>query len=474
MTFTDDFPTDATLGPLTERFDAESVLAACREQMLDVTSKLAVPAEVKDRWQHARMIEALYHPGRYLRAAYAFVPDPSVTERRVWPEGDVVYVHVPVRQPMSRRGELIRVNGTEAELYRFPNDRRLRGLRKFAGQDAAMAIWQGWLDASGTNQRLAPETLQRHLLRYVPEQKWVVRLRAKPSGTHAGKVHKQRITVRAGSPEISATLYARYTAIRRYYKSVQPSSKLALPVFHTARVIGHDPALGLLAVKWAHGDDLVRTLLARDADDVINEVVSVVRAFHQAEVPDLPELKASDLTRSVEEAVTDLSATCPALRETLGAVGRRLRDRISQLGVADEQSRLAGPVTLHNDLHWKQFLFDGTRITLLDLERMARGDPLIDIANLATQVRLLGHRPEFGVDEATAAQWAGKLIERWQRESGAPIDPRRFHAYCACSTLNLARGMMRHLRLGWRELAETCVSLADAELTACDRTVVTP
>ena len=111
---------------------------------------------------------------------------------------------------------------------------------------------------------------------------------------------------------------------------------------------------------------------------------------------------------------------------------------------------------------------------MLDLERMAVGDPLIDVANLAIQLRMLGHRPEFSMDVATARRWAQEFLDRWQSVSGEPINPTRYQCFAAISLLVLARGMMRHLRDGWRALARVCVELAEGQLAAAGREAVVP
>ena len=158
----------------------------------------------------------------------------------------------------------------------------------------------------------------------------------------------------------------------------------------------------------------------------------------------------------------DLSLTCPELRQRLAEVGKTMTERLGRLEDIDS-------VTLHNDLHWKQILVDGERFTFLDLERMATGDPLIDVANLAAQMRMLGHRGEISVDVATAQAWAGEFLTQWERRIGKPINATRFRCYVVCSLFCLARGMMRHLRPGWRTLAQTCLELAESQLSSTGR-----
>lgn len=454
MTVTLDTPSDPALGRVMDCFDPESMLAACREQLRTVDSA------ARRSWRHARLIEALYHPGRYVRAAYAFLADASIPDHRVWPRGDIVYVHAPVRYPMSRRGTLLRLGETEAEVYRFPNDRRLRGFRKFTSQESAVAVWQKWMDHDGSGERLEPQTLQRFLLRYVPEQKWIVRLRAEAAQGSSGKMRKRRIVIRSTSPPLCATLLARYKALRRYSKEENTP-------YHAVRVIGQDSQQGVLAVKWAQGRSLFEVLQEEPPAEVLRTLVLAIQSFHASPVPDLPKITSTGLCLWAQEAVDDLSLACPDLRDSIVQVGETLKHRLGEPS-GDH------PVTLHNDLHWAQVRIDGDRLTFLDLERMAVGDPLVDVANLATQLRMLGHRSEFLVSPVTAREWANEFIRQWECIAQVRVDVDRFRGYAVLSLLSLARGMMRHLRPGWRSLATTCIHLAEAELNATSREVLTP
>lgn len=447
-------PSDPVLDPVIACFDTESMLAACAEQLNSVDSA------VRRSWRHARLIEALYHPGRYVRAAYALLADSSIPDHRVWPQADIVYVHAPVRSPMSRRGTVLRLNGGAVEVYRFPKDRRLHGLRKAAAQEPAVTMWQEWMDQDGTGEHLEAQTLQRFLLRYVPEQKWIARLRAEAVQQASGQVRKRRIVIRSVSPPLCATLLARFAALRRF-------SKESKTQFHAVRVVGHDARLGLLAVKWAQGRNLFDMLREELPTEVMQEMVTVIRSFHTSSVPDLPKITLAGLQRRAQDAVDDLSVACPDLRHSIVRIGATANRRLGEVEVHN-------PVTLHNDLHWNQVRIDGKRITLLDLERMAIGDPLIDVANLATQVRMLGHRPEFTVDPATARAWTNEFIRQWERLARERIDAQRFRCYTVLSLLSLARGMLRHLRPGWRALTDKCIDLAEAEVDATRREAIVP
>jgi aminoglycoside phosphotransferase (APT) family kinase protein len=178
--------------------------------------------------------------------------------------------------------------------------------------------------------------------------------------------------------------------------------------------------------------------------------VRAIRGFHAAEVPALPRVSNAEANDSASDAVTDLETACPDLHEPLNEIRRRLPEGLEEEDNGDS-------VTLHNDLHWNQFSIKGGRFAILDLERMARGDATVDVANFATQLQMLGCRPDIDVDQETADRWRKMFLTCWEADAGRPLPRARFHALAARSRLELARGMLRHLRPDWPAIVEECV-----------------
>lgn len=443
-----DIPVDALLGDWRERLSPAAVLDACREQLT------RVDVEKRRRWRACEMIEALYHPGRYIRIGYVLLDDPHTPAERRWPEGQVIYLHAPLREPMSRRGEQITLGSDAVEAYGFPNDRRLRGLRHFAARQAAVECWQRWLRQSGDAWTITPDSLQRLLVRYVPEQKWIVRLRA-AGCDREGAPSKRRLAIRAASPASCARLAERHTALAR---CASESDGL----FVVPRMVGLDHEQGLLGVEWIRGDSLERTLREHSEQETLSRVAGILRSLHAARIEGLEACTADALSLDVGHAVEDLSVARPALAGRLSKLGRELVSRIYALPRVE-------PATIHNDFHWNQLHIKRDRFVLLDLERVALGDPWLDVANFVTQLRMLGVRGDSAVDAETANRWADTFLACWTGASNAPVDDERMNVYAALSRLNLARGMMRHLRPGWAELAEHCVAGAQADLSATPR-----
>lgn len=431
---------DLAVPALSACLDAPTVLDAAR------CGLLRMPAARREQWREARLIEALYHPGRYVRVVYAMLCDPSTPTSRAWPVEELVSLFAPVRSPMSRRGEILRIEGHDVEAYGFPNDRRLRGLRTFGRRDLTLATWRRW---SPPDARIDEDSLQRKLVRYVPEQKCVVRLRAE--WTQADGVAKtQRIAVRCASTPACEALDHRHRWVAAHIERSGPG--IAVP-----RVVGCDAKLGLLAVEWLRGETLIEALRSGTVSNVMDQAAQALQQFHAIPAPGLMERTNSDLADGMREALSDLALVCPHLDQAIAELHRELPGRLSKTS--------PGPVvTLHNDLHPDQLTFKRNRVALLDLERMAMGGEDIDVVNLATQLEMLGCRPDRDVDAATASNWRRAFLASWRQSSRRPLDPVRFHLLAARTRLELARGMMRHLRPWWMPFAEECVTRASIDL----------
>ncbi|MFQ5412737.1 MAG: hypothetical protein ACE5EC_10590, partial [Phycisphaerae bacterium] len=268
---------------------------ACREQLTHV------PSEERSSWACCRVVEALYHPDRYIRVAYALLDDETIPPNRNWPQGQIVYVHAPLREPMSRRGQVLRLDNTEVEVYLFPNDRRLRGLRKFQGRVDAVNVWQNWIDESSDDFRMSPDTLRRVMIRYVPEQKWIVRLRARGVETGSGNASKRSIAVRLASSDSCEALMQRHQSLAAQI------AEFNVP-FTVPAVIGADLNGGLLATEWIKGKSLVESLQVESPQDVMRRVAEVMSSFHGLAGDQLPMLSGSGMRRRVQMAVADLAS----------------------------------------------------------------------------------------------------------------------------------------------------------------------
>ncbi len=434
-----EWPADPVIGKVFPCLEPDSLLQVLRDTLT------AEPAERRAAWTTCSPIEALYDPGEHVRIAYVLLKDDSIPSKRAWPQGDVIYVRYPVRKPMSRRGSVVTIDGHEFEVYRFPNDRRLRGLRRFAHRDRAASLWQHWLSEDEPTLALDADSLRRSLLRYVPEQKWIVNLVATCYDGEAQADTKRSVAVRSAGVRECKTIYNRTVAMRRIRKRLDG-------LFRVPKPVAIDTKLGLLAVRWVWGDPLLDLLRSSDADAVLKLTAGGLHAFHHAPIEDLAHTTTEDYLAGVLQCGKDITAAVPDL-------GTAVRGVIESL-----KARVPGPPaverTVHNDFHHKQLLGRSNRLTILDLERCCLGDPCVDVATFSAQLSFLSSRPDVEVSQAESDAWSLGFLKAWESVTGESLNVARLRWHSAVAMLTLARGMLRHLRPGWPATVHACVERA--------------
>lgn len=449
LTTRDDWPADPAFAPAFASLSPERVLELARGQLVPES-----PHHRPQAWTACRVLEAMYDPGQHIRVVYALLDDETTTAQRCWPDGDLIYLRYPVRKPMSRRGTILSADGYDFEVYRFPNDRRLRGLRRFAQRSRAVGVWQAWLNEDESSLTLAPDTLRRRLLRYVPEQKWIVHLHAQCYDAVAQSDVKRAVAVRSGDPAHCKLVYDRMIALRRIRNSLDGFFRVLKPV-------ALDTKLGLLATRWVWGQSFLEMLRTSNLKKLMKRVAVGLNAFHRAPAGDLPIRSASDSLADAVRSAGDIAAVLPAhkpmLEELIGKLSRRIPQPLS-----------GPPCMVHNDFHWKQLRGRPDRLTLLDLERCCLGDPWVDVATFAAQLSFLAARSDESVTEKESSAWTKQFLDSWETVTGAPLDVPRLQWYSAVALLTLGRGMLRHLRRGWPTTVQRCVERAGRAIESRD------
>lgn len=445
LTTVSQVPFENVVPSMAELLDAEAVLSLCRNEWTRIDEA------TRSEWRAARMIEALYHPRRHLRVAYVLLADPDTPANRYWPEGQIVYFHSPARTTESRRGNTLTIDGRSVEVYGFPNDRRLRGLRLAAGRNHCEQMWADWEAKRGDRARIDASSLQRTMVRYVPEQKWVVRLRANWTESDSSEEQVRRLAVRACRPSMCATLAQRHRELAAHRGSRGVS-------FRIPEVVGESSEMGLLGVEWIRGLTLVEALRQQDAATIMCEVSQRLASLHATKVSGLERVSPRQLAAKVRFAARDLALAAPEKSDGI----RELEEAcIVSLNKLEDSGEM---VTLHNDFHWNQVSIKKDRFALFDLDRMARGDALIDVATLAAQLEMLSRRPDVLVSHEESRRWRSTFLQSWAGISERNLDGRRLHLYCAVARWELARGLLRHLRPGWNTFADSCFELIESDL----------
>ncbi|MGE0886332.1 MAG: phosphotransferase family protein [Blastocatellales bacterium] len=99
-----------------------------------------------------------------------------------------------------------------------------------------------------------------------------------------------------------------------------------------------------------------------------------VAALHRASIQSAQQVNQSDLIGKLEDAKKLIGRVRPSMQSKLNSLVGRL---VASSGNPGERP----VVTLHGDLHLKNFFATGNRVALIDLDNLALGDPLRDVGS---------------------------------------------------------------------------------------------
>jgi Ser/Thr protein kinase RdoA (MazF antagonist) len=220
---------------------------------------------------------------------------------------------------------------------------------------------------------------------------------------------------------------------------------------------------GALLLPCARGRPLRDLLLAGGALPAPERLARLPADIHRACRPVLagvPELHDLGARRRFDPVVA-LAAAQMATRLLPSGAGAAARVAEAVINWA-EASGTPDEWIVHGDLYENQVLVDGDRLTLIDLDDVGPGDPLLDAANFSAHLLLL----------ATSGTPAAAVIRRYRAELQAAsaraldvavADLAWREAYCL---LRLVSGPFRVLHPEWPARMAARLTLATEALSA--------
>jgi hypothetical protein len=160
----------------------------------------------------------------------------------------------------------------------------------------------------------------------------------------------------------------------------------AVDGIHVPRPLGYVPRMRMLVQELAPGTTLNGLVGGRELRSPVVRCAEAIAKLHGSTVLDgailLPYTLESELA-NLERFQAELTAVRPAD----GAAVATLRD-----GLRAWAGKLSAGQTapIHRDFYYSQVLFDWPRLTLIDFDLLALGDPAIDVANFAAHLYFLG------------------------------------------------------------------------------------
>ena len=326
----------------------------------------------------------------------------------------------------------------------FPYDRQLRGLGPVLGSEGreftpllrALVGAGDWHPGAGRLELLRYRTEIGAALRYTLEL-WEAR---------SGRTETRRCYVKVCRPGRSAAAF-------QLMASLYATQGGATSAYGVVRPLAHLVGLDTLVVEEAPGTALLELLRGRD--DPTRAVQAAARAcaaFNLNGRPWGPRDSLEEQIHDVERVASLLAWACPDLSGDVRAIAATV--------VAD--LRDVPPLPIHGDLKADHLFVAGDRVTFIDFDRVAVGDPVRDPARLCAY--LTGRVGLDAVPAERAQAAAAVFVDEYFAH--VPAEWReRYPLQYAAALLDVASGLFRSQEPGWRNkvsaaIAEACSALS--------------
>jgi hypothetical protein len=133
-----------------------------------------------------------------------------------------------------------------------------------------------------------------------------------------------------------------------------------------------------------------------------------VAAFHACELDTAQRFSQSDVTEG-------LLATIKLAEQTRLELAERIESAVAALLAEELNLPKPAPATLHHDLKLNNFLVDGDKLGLIDLDCVCLGDPLADLASLIANFYLHGLREGDAIEKIHPL--VNQLLSAYRRHS---------------------------------------------------------
>jgi aminoglycoside phosphotransferase (APT) family kinase protein len=413
---------DPTLPGLAIVLDPEAFVGALRRSLPDVDLGAARITYVK------------YKPGTVCLLGYRLVVAGMAVDvyakayRTNTPE-KLQKAHEQPGQPGPLGRGRIPLDDCQVVVSTFPNDAKVRTLSSLMKAETRLrllgklfpdrpALWLGTVEG----------------LVYKPERRYVARLLAENGVQAALKLY-----TRSGYDEV----------VQRHRKPYESRSPLRL-----ASRLGESDRYAALAFEWLPGRLLSEAILDPQFDAQAVVTVGAAIAQLHAQTPE-------GLTRLTRE--TEVSSLL-AEAAMLGLVCPHLARRAEALAHQVAAHLVARPLAyrlIHGDFHARQVLLQGDTVAVLDLDRAACADPMIDLGLFAAHLErevIRGNLPANRVEPLVQA-----LLEGYMAATRQPVVD-EIQLYTAVELLRLAPRFFRYREPDWPERIEASLSRVETIL----------
>jgi aminoglycoside phosphotransferase (APT) family kinase protein len=312
----------------------------------------------------------------------------------------------------------------------FPNDARVKALYRLADAETRRRLLR----------KLFPDrptlwTGALHSLVYKPERRYVARLLTEDGPQAVLKLYTQ-----PGYLE----------AMQRHLKPCESLSPLRL-----ASLLGQSDRHATLAFEWLPGRLLSEAILEPrfDAQAVVT-VGAALAQLHAQAAEGLACLTHEARASTLLSEAAMLGLVCPHLDRRAVSLAQRLAAHLID----------RSPVyrLIHGDFHARQVLIDGDTSAILDLDRAAYADPMIDLGMFAAHLErevTRGNLPADRVEPFTQA-----LLEGYAAATHQTVADDEIRLRTAVELFRLAPRFFRYHEPDWPERIEASLDRVETLL----------
>lgn len=329
----------------------------------------------------------------------------------------------------------------------FPHDPVLRRLAEICRLTVIKRQVETMLAGEGTPWKIKRSTALGRVVRYKPERRCVIRLHLDARGRESGRKRRLGLYGQAdadGAGESAARFLGELAG------GAGAMGPIAVP-----RPKLYDSRLQLFLQEEIEGTPLIAQLERDDMKKVVRRLAGRIVDIQRSGVRPPRTLDLADRLHTLSEVEATLGAVAAAVECDLHARAAAVR---STLVTHAEPA----PVTacLHGDFHAGQVLVRGRRSWIVDFDRAAAGDPLIDPATFVAGLRI--EAEEGRLPRRTARRAAKVFLRAYSTAWPAAWDPARLQWQVAVALFEAAVAPLRQLRSGWIEQVARRLELAAA------------
>lgn len=345
--------------------------------------------EARFRIESCRVLQVRYKPERKCLVVWSLTISDLLTGRadeqiacaHILPEGESrLHFEQAAAGPLHQAGygrPLVHLPELEMVIRLFPNDRKLKSLARIAAAEHLKNAVVPELLARSAEPELRLVRLSHRIIHYVAEHSCTVRLEAALESPAAGALQTRTWYGKTWDDDEGAATWRNMRCLWESEARRDGRLLMAEPLLYQAeeRTLWQAGLSGCTLADQHSSSREFLHLLARAAQ--------AVAALHQSALPDLPEVGIHQRLSRLQQAHQLLSQMRPTTSEPVQSLLSRLEADAAQHG--------ARPlVTLHGDLHLKNFFVTDEGVALIDFDNLRRGDPLQDVGSFIASLYFRG------------------------------------------------------------------------------------